>query len=85
MPRELELAMEESLDQDTEIAVPVPDGADYVSRDHEAYARSLVEGSVCSLPLRPKGEDVCAIVTLERDTAFSAAEIELARLAGEAR
>ena len=35
----LELTMEEALDQDDEIVWPPPDGATFVSRDHEKFAQ----------------------------------------------
>ena len=62
----LEAAMEECRDQEEEIILPAPDGADAISRDHQAYLQESGVLSVMSVPLRFNGE-VCAVLTLERE------------------
>ncbi len=51
-------AMEEAVDQGTEIQVPAPEDATWIDRDHKAYARSQGLGHVLSLPLFPPGHGV---------------------------
>ena len=76
----LELAMEEAIDQDTEILVPPPEDTRLICRDHAAYARLQQSDNVCSLPLRV-GETPVAVITLERHTdAFTAADLSQLRL-----
>lgn len=76
----LELAMEEALDQDTEIFVPPADNTSLICRDHKAYAQLQQATHVCSLPLRIDNEPV-AICTLERNSApFTQADLSLLRL-----
>jgi len=76
----LELAMEEALDQDTEIIIPSPNNSNLIGRDHTAYAHLQQATHVCSLPLRLADEPV-AVCTLERNTEpFSEADISMLRL-----
>jgi multidrug resistance efflux pump len=76
----LELAMEEALDQDTEIFIPQADDTTQISRDHTAYARLQQTDHVCSLPLRV-GDEPVAVCTLERDdTPFTESDLSLLRL-----
>lgn len=78
--KELELAMEESFDQDEEIYWPPLDGETLVTRDHGKFAEQQGAKHVCSIPLRVAGNPV-AIVTLERNAdAFLEEEIRLLRL-----
>jgi hypothetical protein len=77
----LELTMEEALDQDDEIVWPPPDGATFVSRDHEKFAQENSSGNIASVPVRIDGSP-SAIVTCERQSAgFTPAELQQFRLA----
>ena len=62
----LEAAMEECRDQEEEIILPAPDGADSISRDHQTYLQESGVLSLMSVPLRFDGA-VCAVLTLERE------------------
>lgn len=66
----LEAAMEEARDQDDEIVWPVLPDSEVIVRDHQAYAELERVVSVMSVPVRIDGEP-CAVLTLERATAFS--------------
>jgi len=77
----IEAAMEESLDQDLEVAYPADEDAEFVNR----FARELSQDghglTVLSLPIR-RGGAVVAVVTLERAAGlpFSSGEVESLRL-----
>ncbi len=62
---DLEQAMEEALEQETEIHYPFPAGAKQVNRAHEAYARQHGATHLTSVPLRHR-DRVVAVLTLER-------------------
>ncbi|MBT7456106.1 MAG: HlyD family efflux transporter periplasmic adaptor subunit, partial [Gemmatimonadetes bacterium] len=78
--QQLERVMEESFDQDADILLlPAQDGQ-FITRDHESYARAKQIDHVCSVPLRLAGE-VIAVCTFERATeAFTEVEVRLLRL-----
>ena len=81
--RELEQAMEESLDQDELIAWPAPENDTRITRDHNAYADSQKVKFLCSIPLRLGGTAV-SVITCERNTeAFSEDEERLLSLCAE--
>ena len=82
--KSLEAAMEECLDQDCETVYPALPGASYVSRAAAELSRLKGPLAVLSLPVR-RGEEVCAVLTLERraDSPFESEEIESMRLALE--
>ncbi len=76
----IEVAMEEALDQDEEVLWPAPEGATFVSRDHQRYSQEQKVAHVCSLPLRLDDKAV-AVLTCERQGQFfSLLEIEQLRL-----
>jgi len=76
----LEKAMEECLDQDEEILWPAVEGANSVTRDHEAFSQEQKCGNVCSIPLRLDGK-VVAVLTCERqETTFNSVELQQLRL-----
>jgi biotin carboxyl carrier protein len=76
----LEAAMEEVIDQDTEIVVPAAGGKGDIDHDHQAFAKVNDVAYICSLPLRVDEEPVAAC-TCERSTApFSDVEMRLLRL-----
>jgi len=77
----MEMAMEESLDQDEELLWPPPEGTSLVTKDHEKFAREHNVNHHCSLPLRQEDKPL-AVLTCERaKKAFSQAEAQKLRLA----
>jgi multidrug resistance efflux pump len=75
----LEAAMEEALDQNSEIVIPGRHGG-LINRDHQHFARGNDVAYLCSLPLREDAEPV-AVCTCERSSAaFSETEMRLLRL-----
>jgi biotin carboxyl carrier protein len=76
----LESAMEECLDQNSEILWPASLGGGAITRDHRSYAQSHDAPYLCSLPLRDDGKAV-AVCTCERSSSpFSELEMRLLRL-----
>ncbi|KPL20704.1 MAG: hypothetical protein AMJ75_11365 [Phycisphaerae bacterium SM1_79] len=82
--QDIESAMEESLDQDTEILSPVPKETAYINRAAEKLSNRYGPLAVLSLPLRLDGK-VLAVLTLERpiEMTFNPDEVETVRLACE--
>jgi biotin carboxyl carrier protein len=82
--QDIESAMEECLDQDTEILVPTRKDSAYINRAANALSKFYGAQAVLSLPLRHEGKAV-AILTLERplDKIFTISEVEAIRLACE--
>lgn len=77
----LELAMEETLDQDEEVVWPAPTGQSVVSRDHERFSQDQKVASLCSLPVRV-AKAPAAVLVCERQTgAFTETELQQLRLA----
>ena len=82
--RELESAMEEALDQDSEIVWPVDADTRTVTRAHETYSRTQGSGHALSVPLRVDSV-VVAILTLERRSGpLTSHEMWELRLIGDA-
>lgn len=77
----LEAAMEESVDQDVEIAYPAASDAHYVCRAAGELSARYGPTMVLSFPLRRQGEPV-AVLTVERpiDQPFDIKEVESLRL-----
>jgi multidrug resistance efflux pump/GAF domain-containing protein len=82
--QDIESAMEESLDQDTEILVPAPKESAYINRAAEKLSNRYGPLAVLSLPLRLDGK-VLAVLSLERpiENTFNPDEVEAVRLACE--
>ncbi|MBN2181275.1 MAG: HlyD family efflux transporter periplasmic adaptor subunit [Sedimentisphaerales bacterium] len=82
--QDIESAMEECLDQDTEIISPAPKESAFINRATQNLSNRYGPLAVLSLPLRSDG-NIIAVVTLERpaDKPFSPDEIESVRLACE--
>jgi RND family efflux transporter MFP subunit len=81
LARATEAAMEEALDQETDIVWPEPPGAEpRLTRHHAGLARESGAGAICSVPFA-HAEQQGGVLTLERgaDRPFAAAEIELVR------
>ena len=80
----IESAMEECLDQDTEILVPAPKEAAYIYRTTQNFSDYGNPRSIVSLPLRQQG-NVFAVLTLERilENPFTPDDIETLRLSCE--
>lgn len=78
--RDLEMAMQEAADQDSDIFWPAPPDLPVITREHERYARRAAVQAVCSLPLRAD-DRVRGVVTLIReDGTFNPAEIDALRV-----
>ena len=78
--QELERAMEEAYDQDADLVFRPPKDGQFVTRDHESYARTRQVEHVCSVPLRLDSE-VVGVVTCERDTEpFTEVDLRVLRL-----
>ena len=77
--QQLERVMEEAFDQDADILFPSKD-SQFITRDHESYARDKQVDHVCSVPLRVDKE-VVAVCTFERNTdAFTEMDLRILRL-----
>jgi RND family efflux transporter MFP subunit len=76
--RAIELAMEESTDQQTIIVVPAPDGQEQIVRAHQALSREHGQNTICTVPLT-EGNRVLGAITLERpaDKPFDPPSIQL--------
>ena len=70
----LEDVMEEALDQDCEIVVPVPASSSAVARAHLEYARTQSVGYLLSLPLRVGGQPRAVLTAERRHTEFDEAQ-----------
>jgi biotin carboxyl carrier protein len=82
--RELESAMEEALDQNTELVWPAPLDSDRVVRAHETYARTQGSGHLLTVPVRIDGIAVAALSFERRSQAFDGHEAWELQLIGEA-
>ncbi|MBB81519.1 MAG: hypothetical protein CMN02_11095, partial [Roseibacillus sp.] len=61
----LEEVMEEALDQDEEVVIPVQPGSDTVVRCHDKFAGGDADINIASIPMRRLGEPE-GVLTLER-------------------
>ncbi len=79
--QDIEVAMEECLDQDSEVLFPALEGETCVSRAAEEFSSQHNQEALLSLPLRYEGEPK-AVITLERPTEkpFAPEETEAIRL-----
>jgi len=76
--RAIELAMEESTDQQAIIVVPALDGQEQIVRAHQALSRDHGQNTICTVPLT-EGNRVLGAITLERpaDKPFDPPSIQL--------
>lgn len=76
--RAIELAMEESTDQQAIIVVPALDGQEQIVRAHQALSREHGQNAICTVPLT-EGNRVLGAITLERpaDKPFDPPSIQL--------
>lgn len=80
--QDLEAAMEECVDQDSELLVPQPDSATTINRQARRYAEKHGPMSMCLLPLRLHDRVVGAVaVEWPSDHEVRADEVETLRLA----
>lgn len=77
--RDLEAAMDECLDQDTEIIVPRRESDDAITRQHEAFASAHGPFWILSLPLRHAGR-VRGVLTVERPSDLPLGDADAAAL-----
>lgn len=82
--QDVESAMEECVDQDTEIVHPAPESADFVNRSAEELSTRHGPTCVCVLPLRSEGKVIGAL-SVERaaDRPLSPENVESLRLVCE--
>ncbi len=79
--QKLEQAMEEALDQDSEVIYPAPAEQRVLSKDHEAFSKLENSEYICSIPITINDKPV-AVCTLERkEKPFTQKEASLLRLA----
>lgn len=76
----LEAVMEESLDQDEEVIYPPAEGAAYVWRDHERFAKEQKAGAIATVPLRMDDQMLAAITCERQEPAFTVTELQQLRL-----
>ncbi|MFP4542532.1 MAG: GAF domain-containing protein, partial [Opitutales bacterium] len=83
--RDLEVAMEETADQEEELRWPAPEAGRAVVREHGHYARRANAEHLCSLPLWSRRVSAPAgVLLLERGgQPFSDTEVELLRVIGD--
>ncbi len=79
--QELETAMEEALDQDREIVLPLPGDDKAVVREHQHLASVLGMSHLLSLPLRWQGQAVAVVTCVRHNAAFTEQEIAAMRMA----
>lgn len=80
MVRSLELAMEECLDQETEVEFP-PRQEGFVARDHASYARESGAGHLVSLPICSQGKSMGVLLCERQSARFVDPEVRKLRLA----
>lgn len=78
----LERIMEESMDQDNEVAYPAIEGSTVITREHRSFSKAHDDVSVLSVPLRG-AKGACGVLCLEKaseDGEWKAPELEKLRL-----
>jgi len=78
--RDLEIAMQESVDQDDDIQWPTSREEPVITREHEKYAKQYSIHAICSLPLRLQQKPVGVVTLIREDRPFSSADIDALRL-----
>lgn len=81
--QQLEAAMEEAADQDSEIVWPAPAESPLITRDHELYAAEQKPGHLATVPLRVDGRPVGAITCERAESPLSLHELRHLRLAAD--
>lgn len=81
--RQLEVAMEECLDQDEELAWPAGGESGAVVRELGAYAREAGVAHLLAVPLRSAGKPVGAWVLERASSGFDETEVQQLRLAAD--
>lgn len=81
--QQLETAMEEAADQDSEVVLPAPAESALIVRDHEFYAAEQKPGHLATVPLRIDAQPVGALVCERAEPPFTAHELRHLRLAAE--
>jgi RND family efflux transporter MFP subunit len=81
--QQLEAAMEEATDQDSEIVLPAPPESPLLVRDHEAYVAEQKPGQVATVPLRIDGKPIGALTCERAESHFSAHELRHLRLVAD--
>jgi len=78
--QQLEAAMEEAVDQDTEIVLPAPAESSLIVRDHGIYSAEQKPGHLATIPLRASGLAVGAVTCERAEVPFSDQELRHLRL-----
>jgi multidrug efflux pump subunit AcrA (membrane-fusion protein) len=82
--QDIEAAMEECFDQDTEVVHPAPENVTFISRAAAELSARHGPSSVCSLPMRHGGE-IIGVLTVQRaaDEPFDFEDLQLLRLTAD--
>src|SRR5664280_789981 len=81
--QQLEAAMEEAADQDTEIVLPAAAESMIIVRDHAIYAAEQKPGNLATVPLKARGVPVGALTCERADVPFSEHELRHLRLTAD--
>lgn len=81
--QQLEAAMEEAADQDTEIVLPAAAESALIVRDHAVYAAEQKPGNLATVPLRAGGVPVGALTCERAEVPFSEHELRHLRLTAD--
>jgi multidrug resistance efflux pump len=79
--KQMELAMEETLDQDEEIVLPADPGSPLIVRDHQEFSQAQGAPYICSLPMRTEGDPVAVLMLERASEPFDETDVRLFRLA----
>jgi multidrug resistance efflux pump len=79
----IEVALEECVDQNSELVWPAPADFPLITRDTQKFAEETKVANVLSVPLRVDEKVVGAILCERQDGAFSQIEVEQVRLAAD--
>jgi hypothetical protein len=79
--KQIQSAMQETLDQDDELVWPAPENSHAVVRDHEKMAKARGLAHVCSVALREKGEPVAVLLAERQSAPFAETDLAFLRIA----
>ena len=81
--RILEVAMEESLEQDEEVVLPRNVEATQITRDHEKLKEQQGHEYICSVPIRVDGKPEAVITCQRFEKVFEEPEVRLLRVSAD--
>jgi len=79
--KQIQSAMQETLDQNDELVWPAAENPHVVVRDHEKMAKARGIAHVCSVPLRENGEPVAVVLAERHSKAFAETDLAFLRIA----